>query len=443
MVRWAMTGSKRVEITRKHVVYWSFVALIVGGGWFTSHRLTRVLEPVRYRIDSFLRGFSPFQSDPVYTVLVVIGDREFADGKLTRQTPFDRQYLATLIEEVAKLNPAVIGVDFILDSPDQNGATRTEIALPAEEGGKISLPVEPGHLDKTVALCKSVSKVAKTAAGPRIVLAESLCPDEDAYDRVSAVYDGFPWGADAGRVRSGFVNLDEEDLRCVTPVQSVRNLKQGQTCDSFSAAVVSCIAPTRYRSFIRDSDYFAGLFGPDSSHEQFPTVTAGEVLLAAKTDDHAALARLRDTCAHKVVIIGGDYHLSALDQPDIHTTPVGDYRGIDLHANYIESLLAGRALPISKSMIAVIEVCLSLILAWIIISESLSPGWWVFWIVFMLLMPFILSYLALFNLGLYLDLSGVVVFLLLDIWLHRHEIVARAKTAWRKYLGKTPAAAGE
>jgi hypothetical protein len=299
--------------------------------------------------------------------------------------------------------------------------------------------VEQGHLAKTVALCKSVSKVAKIAAGPKIVLAESLLPDEDGYDRISTVYDGFPWGVDPGRVRSGFLNLDEDDLRCVTPVQSVRKLKQGQTCDSFSAAVVSCIAPSRYRSFIRDSDYFAGLFGPDSKHEQFPTVPAGELLLAAKADDQAVLTKLRDTCAHKVVIIGGDYKYSELDIPDIHPTPVGKYRGMHLHANYIEALLAGRALPISKSLVAVIEVCLSLILAWIIISDALSLAWWGFWIIFMLLMPFILSYLALFNLGLYLDLSGVAVFLLIDLWLHRNEVIAKAKTAWGKYLHKTPA----
>jgi CHASE2 domain-containing sensor protein len=178
-----------------------------------------------------------------------------------------------------------------------------------------------------------------------------------------------------------------------------------------------------------DADYFTGLFGPDTTRQQFSPIRAGVVRRAVQGNDQETLARLAEKCAHKVVIIGGDYRLDALDDADRHRTPLGEYCGVYLHANYIESLLAGRGLPIHKSLVGVIEILLSVTLAWIIISEALSLRWRGFWIAFLLLLPFVLSYLALFNLGLYLDMTTVFAILLVDVYLHRHEIVAHVKTA--------------
>jgi CHASE2 domain-containing sensor protein len=138
------------------------------------------------------------------------------------------------------------------------------------------------------------------------------------------------------------------------------------------------------------------------------------------------LCELAETCAHKIVLIGGEYHTDSAGgrvDVDMHPTPLGDFRGLVLHANYIEGILAGRALPLGKSLVTVIEVFLSLILAWILIAETLSRYRRSIWIVLILVVPFALSYLALFNLGFYLDLSTVFAFLLVDLWLHRSHVI--------------------
>jgi len=104
----------------------------------------------------------------------------------------------------------VIGLDVKLNSPDEEGKTRSTSSR------KITLPVDEEYVEETVELCEAIKKVAQLPAGPKIVLARSMRVRDHVYDRASDVYDGFGFGT--GKVSFGFLNLDDEDCRCVTPL---------------------------------------------------------------------------------------------------------------------------------------------------------------------------------------------------------------------------------
>lgn len=416
VVRFVLTGSVAIAPRKGHLIYWAVAATIILVGYFTSHRLAQPLAPLRYRIDRAVRAASPFPTDPAFTVLVLIDDDAYWGPELAHSNPLKREYLATLIGNVASFNPAVIALDVRLHSPDPAGNTRTIYE------SQTSLPVDQAYVEQTVMLCESIMKAAQSPHGPTLVLAESMHVDEKGNcTRMSDAYDGFDFRG--AKIRSGFLNLDEEDYRCVTPVQVC---DRDKTIDSFSQAVVRAIAPRRASRLEPNTDYFTELI---ESYE-FERISAERLNRAIRDNDAEAKARLSHTCAHKAVIIGGDYHKEARgygEFDDNHYTPLGDFRGVYLHASYVEGLLSGRAVPISMALVSFVEVALSLVLAWVLITGLLSTSWKIFLILFILVAPFFLSYLALFNFGLYLDLSTVLMLLLVHLWLHKKDLVEGVK----------------
>lgn len=408
-VRLLANGSSQAPVTSADLFYWLSVIVLMTVSCVFGHRIAAPFARYRWQIDQAIRRLSPYSQDPIFTVLVIIGDDEYWGEDLARRTPLKRDYLAHLVEGVAALNPAVIALDVKLRSPDKAGATRST----SKEG--ITLPVEAAYVDETVALLQAVKKVTQRPDGPTVILARSMLANEGVFERLANVHDGFDFG-DA-KVRFGFLNLDEEDCRVVTPTLT---LSDDSTLDSFSNAAVRGFAPQRSESLLANVDYFVGLVDADN----FTTIGAGQILNAVGHDDAQLLAELARKCAHKIVIIGAEYHKDMRgggEYEDNHPTPLQDFRGAFLHGNYIEGILAGRALPLRKFVVMLVEILLSLTLAWVLKAHCLKGWRRIVWVSAIVMAPFVLSYFALFNFGLYLDLS-MVVLLLLHLYFHRGHL---------------------
>jgi CHASE2 domain-containing sensor protein len=415
LVRLLVAGKSTRPVRREHLVYWTLVAITIGCLFAASHYLSEYVGFIRFGFDHVLHKLSPNPQDPIFTVLVVIDDDEYYGKELAHRRPMKRRYLANLIEEVAKFNPAVIALDIKLHSPDKEGKRL------AKSSRGITLPVDEEYVEETVDLCEAIKRVVHLPNAPRVVLTRFLEMDGDEFGCVSDAYNGFAF--DSRKVSHGFINLDEHDRRCVTPLQ---RLGDQTTLDAFSMAAVRGLTPQRCQQFAVNADYYTGLVGP----QKFTRILAGDLRKAREKDDKQKLNEFADTCAHKIVLIGGEYHTDSFGghvEADMHPTPLGDFRGLVLHANYIEGMLAGRALPLGKVAVVVIEISLSVILAWIIIAKS---GYRRFgWITAIVLFPIALSYFAFFNLGFYWDLSFVLAGLFVDLWLHKKHIFNRGQLA--------------
>jgi len=182
--------------------------------------------------------------------------------------------------------------------------------------------------------------------------------------------------------------------------------------------MVRCLTPQRCGRFAVDGDYYTGLVGS----EKFTRITPRELRQAIEKVDQGALDQLAETCAHKIVLIGGEYHTDSAGgsvDVDMHPTPLGDFRGLVLHANYVEAILSGRRCRwkitgIGRRALAEPGPGLDHHR-----QERCSPAGLDRVIV---VLPFALSYLAFFNLGFLSDLTTVLVCLLADLWLHKKHV---------------------
>jgi CHASE2 domain-containing sensor protein len=342
---WTVLGQKVshywTHLKKKGLRYWLTVFLLLGIGTAAGELLGRYHAWIhfRYQIYKKLQDVGTLTRKERRTVLVLISDDDFWRGPLERRLPLKRDYLAGLVEELAKGEPSVIALDCDFRSPiPKQGAT--DLAGYEEENNKLR---------------ETINKVSEKR---KIVLATSITYDGTGYVLDPNIFDGY--GFDPQRVLHGYAKLPIDSRR----VPLSMPVKNGTTPEENSFA--SAIARTRDQDLIRHVESDGELpYGHFSPPEDFQKITAGEALGMGE-------AALREKIQGRVVIIGGAWHTGSYrgtdeitnDSVDLHYTPVGNIQGAYLHANYVEALLGGGVRRgLSEPVAIMIEVICSLMVA--------------------------------------------------------------------------------
>jgi CHASE2 domain-containing sensor protein len=359
------TVVKRWAVGKGRGYWWRFarhwgvavILIYVGmhvGGWLGDQQYWIDL---RYRIYERQTHNIAHPSYDRRTVIVMIGDEEHWLGEgLAGRSPTKRSYLARLLRAVGVFGPEVVALDIRLRSPRPDGAPVTyhDYDVETQELIQAINDITSGPTPTTVALPKSIG--GNEARG---------------YFLESDLYDG-KLDLNGGRVCAGYIAFDDD--RRKVPLDL--NLKDGGKLDSFALAIVRAAEGTPpLPSHDNNSMPYGSFMWPD----QFKQYTASRILHSAEVvqaarqrglplsaisaDDKEVL----DNLAHKIVIIGGNWHGYAYNRGpmvDSFNTPVGEISGAFVHANYINSLMSsGITAPLDEKMTKGIDVLFSLAVA--------------------------------------------------------------------------------
>jgi CHASE2 domain-containing sensor protein len=336
------------------------------------------------------------------TIVVLIGDNEFWKGDYEGRTPLNESVLAKLVESVTKLKPRVIALDF-----NFSGLTR--------DGSMIE---SPKYLKDAKTFADAVRKASSEDCA--VILTKFLrivkSSDGGYYDAIPNRFDGVDPGL-KDVVDFGYINLTK-DYRVIPQTLVV---KDGTEVDSLSEAVVKAFRLPQAES---DSEIDNSYCGALIERSGFVVHYADEIAKA----DQKRLGELRQEFAGKIVIIGGAWTQDAAADPndkctpvttvDTQETPAGPMPAVFIHANWIESILAGRTgRPLSEFWRSAIEFVVGLFafllfrdwIPWLkghhkallLLQIAFFPLVVVFWI--------LISYLGFQNFGLFIDpLLGLV-----------------------------------
>ncbi len=251
----------------------------------------------------------PIKPHPYETTLVLIEDEEYWHGELSGRVPIRRDYLAKLVRAIAAANPAVIALDFKLQSPSPEGK-----------------PIEyPEYMKETDELAKAISEVPSSCW---VVLPKTTQRAQGHYLEEAAVYEEHDLGG--AKVAKGYISLPRDFRKVPLLTLPVQN---GASLDSFAQAIVRARNPRAHldnREAILPSAAFVSL-------EEFPHVSARDVL---KGD-----IETRDKLQHGLVIVGAHWHSDGYnrgDYIDLNDSPLGRMPGAVLHGNYVEAILNSR-----------------------------------------------------------------------------------------------------
>ena len=158
-----------------------------------------------------------------------------------------------------------------------------------------------------------------------------------------------------------------------------------------------------------DRDLLTRFLEPD----HLVTVSARELL---HPQEQASGDQTCNKLQHKIVWIGGDWHLDGYRRGtrrvDSHTTARGDLPGVLLHANYAESILDEKLLALGSTWL--LEVPLAILIA-VVLEWAKWPFKW-FFIILVLLSPLGFSYVGIQNLGFYFDVFVIGFLLILGVF---------------------------
>src|SRR5229473_5841367 len=136
MAKWV--AARWSELKEKRLWYWIRVAAVIAlglwaGDWFAQ---TDAWIGWRRTCYKWLHNRVPLRPRPYATVLVLIEDDEYWGPQLSGRVPIRRDYLAKLVTSIATAHPAIIALDFKLDSPA--GGTPTEYPEFANETDELA-----------------------------------------------------------------------------------------------------------------------------------------------------------------------------------------------------------------------------------------------------------------------------------------------------------------
>ena len=333
--------------------YWLTVAVLLIFGTLAGMWLGEryVWIRLRYSIYGGIQNATQVTKAAKNTVLVLIGDDEYWKGDLARRVPLKRDYLARLVETLAKGEPTTIALDIDLRSP-----------IP-EKGAE---ELEP-YRAETELLLKAVNEVSRSRP---VVLATSIIADETGYSISPSVFDGYNF--DTGRVTHGYITLPH-DLRQVPLAVPLKNRSEKE--DSFAGA----IAKTREEALVLAAEKYEHRgfpYGSFYSPDEFRRVNANTILQAGDEE-------LKKLLQGRIVIVGGAWHTGFFKGTtqdyngsiDLHFTPAGDIPGAFVHANYVEALLSGSVhQQVPEKVALVIEIFCSLVVAIVFALEGSLLG---------------------------------------------------------------------
>jgi len=321
------------ELGGKPIRYWIQAAIFIGIGLWAGEWIAHQNIWMSWRRSCYqwLHDRVPLKPQPA-SVLVLIGDDEYWDEELAGRVPINRGYLAKLVTAVAAESPAVIALDFNLESPSVEGK-----------------PIDYDQFaPETNDLARAIREVPRTSA---VVLPKTTRPSPDGhYLENSAVYDGHDFGQ--AKISRGYISLPKDFRKIPLFTMKVQN---GGLLDSFSQAIVRAKRP-RARLDNPNATLPSSAF---VSLEAFPHISAKDVL----NGERKAL----DELGHNLVIIGGRWHADGPARGeliDLHDSPLGLMSGVLLHANYVEAILNARLYwELKPATLRVIEITAAVLLA--------------------------------------------------------------------------------
>ena len=406
------------EFWKKFARHWSVavILIIVGlwlGGWLGEQQYWIEL---RYRIyERQTRNLA----HPAYdrrTVVVMISDEEHWKGESAGRAPTKRSYLAKLLKAVGAAGPEVVALDMRLRAPTTDGS-----------------PVSYHDYDaENEEFVEAVKKVTEGATPTIVVLPKSLGgSDESGYVLEHDIYDGL-LDTKGEKIRTGYTELDDD--RRKVPLDL--DLKGGGKIDSFALAIVRAAEGTPP---LPSHDNNSMPFGSFMRPEEFKQYTATQVLSGDKS--------VLDKLAHKVVIIGGNWHSLAYNRGpwvDSFDTPVGRIAGAYVHANYVNSLMSsGVSAPLHEKMNKGIEILFSLAVATLFYIPSVRARWKVFAFFSLAAVLVFISYFFWQNLGLYFDFFIPMALLFahfpVEHWFRTREEAAELRAEVKRLSAQRPA----
>jgi CHASE2 domain-containing sensor protein len=247
--------------------------------------------------------------------------------------PWPRSLLAKLVRETSAHHPRALGLDILLSEPEDEPSDR-DLAAAFREAGKIVLAAKIGSASQGQNWVEPLPLFAHNAAGIGHVQAEL--------------------GPDGICRRVPTFEMTAEGPRPALALELARFAGQEKTTLPGLSPQAQTITP---QFLIVD---FRGQIGPESS--PFPFVSAAD-LLQGKAGN-----QLKD----RAVLIG----FASTEIADRLPTPVSGQSpmpGVEVHANLVDELLAGREL---KPLPAGIEILLLALVSMVLTGVVLRrPGW--------------------------------------------------------------------
>lgn len=364
----------------EHKTHWLIVFAIIGVLGYLGHFLQQHdgLLGARYRMFRVLQN--PWPRPLVYrdTVTVLIDDEAFWNDAEGRR-PLKRDYLADLLRKVSAANPAVIGLDVRLPSPNPSGAVKTpasdkrvllEIKTYAAETEKLLQTVDELTTKCDIVLVETLKRAGKTevpqqsrGTGTQHGAAQAHT-GRPRYERVADVYDEY--GIKNPRISFAYEFL-YPDRRRIPPRLL---LVDGLEVDSFALAAARFYRP----DLVQSKDWTQARFGSFIARSPETEISAHALMSASETE----FAKIADKLKHKIVFIGGDWHESPSRsgrKVDPHLTPVGEIPGVVLHANYVEAILDDRTfdIPAREKLLMAVDIALGLLLAYVLFVQFRPP----------------------------------------------------------------------
>jgi len=284
--------------------------------------------------DLYFRLRAPEQ--PSNQVALVLID----DGSLKQygRWPWPRSILARLVRAASAQHPRALGVDILLSEPEDEEDDH-DLAMAFQEAGGVVLAAKIGSGLEGQAWVEPLALFARSAAGIGHVQAE-LGPD-GICRRVPASE------MTAAGPRPAFA-LEVARVALGKPLEAPRAERGEPQVERLSPEFLIV-------------DY-RGQILPDQSSVPFPFVSAGNLL------EGKAGSQLQG----RAVLIG----FASTEITDRLPTPVSDQLpmpGVEIHANLVDALLAGRNLrPLDTNIQALLLVGVSLVLTWVLLRRS---GW--------------------------------------------------------------------
>jgi CHASE2 domain-containing sensor protein len=383
-------SSQLKELGEKRAFYWVQVAGIVILGIWAGDRIAHAdsWRGLRRSCYQLLQYANPLKPHPYEIVLVLIEDQEYwrEPGLFAHRTPIRRDCLANLVRAIGAQDPAVIALDFNLESP-------------SVEGNPID---EPEYAAETDKLATAIRELPPKCA---VVLPKTTrTPSPGEYLENAAVYDGKDFGQT--KVYKGYISGPNDFPRVALFTMSTQN---GGSLSSFAQAIARAKDP---RSTVDNK----GPALPTTTFvalKEFPQASALDVL---KGEPHAL-----EKLSHNVVIVGAHWHRDGYnhgDLIDLHDSIIGLVPGALLHANYVQAILTTRLYwEWAPVWLRIIEVAAALLVALVFalktgtVAKALAVG-------VIILALYVTSIVSLLAFALVFDFSILIVLVI------AHAVVA-------------------
>jgi CHASE2 domain-containing sensor protein len=403
---------------------------------------------------SLMSGLSPLGGSASRHVSVVeIDDTAFWNPPLSGIQPTSRAYLADLVNAAVKAGASVIGLDFQIKSPGN---------LPADN------PVRANDNQK---LMQSLAAAAQ--AHIPVVLTAGLILDGDQWRREPNICDDrdkdgpfFPQSGPnplkrevaplapestaceilpkLGNVSVGYINLpaDRREVPLVFEADEFNgdaptelNSFAWQLTNAYAARLDLSGSPPDCQGNPQGLPGYCGTLGVLAQHDfayagflsrsafEKYTVRSGDLLRASRSPtadwesspEHGALNG-------RIVLIGATWHEWGQGRGplvDAYSSPAGTMPGVYLHADYVEAILRGLALPISRLWSRIIELVAGYLLIVLMHSRRGFAQWLLVWLAGSLLIATLALLLSFW--GWYLDFALISALLLVHVFVEHYE----------------------